>query len=607
MPARLQFAYGQPTCTFNPVLLPRLTKVRSSPTFNAEIRPSVSLGQQPLISFKTCVTVQQLPSPGQQEVIELQPFGNSILKKRIAIAVDTLPEPTPDFAPSAKVGSAATVRFRLDRADTVLRYDLHADSKSSNCTSEGTILSCELSPLALTQGASYQVQLVRSLGTSTALVLETSLTILDPITITDSSVEPGAIMYDAPTSLSLNTSKKLQSLGAIGLINTDSNEQFEGIDYAISDEGLIVQLTEPLPRKTNFELRIDQLEAEDSSRLDAPYLLPFSTSGGPTVSAVNIGSRRVNPATSITLTFDVGLKSDQDFAAFAQVEISGKPIALSIRHSDNKLTLNPTTDLPRCTDFNVRIQPGLVNEFAIGEGEAWQLSARTLCQTSFSIGRSVQGRHIMAYRFGSGASKIVFVGGMHGNEKSSVATLNAFIDYLEDRARDIPAHRSIIVIPNHNPDAYAASRRTNANNVDLNRNWPANDWQSSVQIPGGQTLPQGGGATPLDQPETAALASFINSQQPRLVLTYHAVARVIISNDVGDSATIGQKYAADTRYRFTDDSGSDDEFGYATTGEFEDWLADKKGIPAVLVELAYLNSSEFTAHRSAMWRIVTLP
>jgi hypothetical protein len=126
-------------------------------------------------------------------------------------------------------------------------------------------------------------------------------------------------------------------------------------------------------------------------------------------------------------------------------------------------------------------------------------------------------------------------------------------------------------------------------------------------MPGGVTLPNGGGTSPLDQPETQALAAYVQAQKPRLVLTYHAVARIIISNDTGDSITQAQNYARDSGYSFTSNASSHGTFEYATTGEFEDWLADKLNIAGILVELGTMSQNEFNTHRNAMWSMIQLP
>lgn len=120
-------------------------------------------------------------------------------------------------------------------------------------------------------------------------------------------------------------------------------------------------------------------------------------------------------------------------------------------------------------------------------------------------------------------------------------------------------------------------------------------------MPGGVYLENGGGTAPLDQPESSALASYINSFSPRLVLTYHAVASTVISNGAGDSYSLADLYSEHSGFAHYTSAHEDGIFAYLTTGEFETWLADKKGIPALLVELATMSSNELYSQRSAMW------
>lgn len=608
LPAGRVFSFGGQNCVFNPMLLPGLVSHKISDSFSASSPGTIQIAGYPVFSYQTCITAEQPPEAGRQEVVKLAPFGITVLSKHVLVLVGELPAIHARFDPAEAVGAASTLEFSLSVPDAVFGYLIASSSQSTPCTADGLAIACPLGLLDLAQGTDYALKLEQYFdGKLVRTIIETDITTLDPVIITGSSIAPDALVYDVPAVITLATNKNLVSAGAVELVQADSGEHVSGITYELAETDLTIVLAEPLPRKTAYELRIGNLTADDNSELTAAYVLRFTTSGGPKVTDISVGTRRVSVLADPLLHFDIGLKEDQDFGTFVRLEHDGKPVPASLSLRGNSLTIRSTARLNRCADYTVHVGAGLINEHGVGNGEAWSYSFRTICQSVFSIGTSAQGRSISAYRFGSGSNSIVFVGGMHGNEKSSVATMNAWIQYLEEHAREIPAHRSIVVIPNHNPDGYASSRRTNANNVDLNRNFPANDWQSSIEMPGGQTLPEGGGKAPLDQPESRALADFINREHPRLVLTYHAVARVVISNDASNSAVIGQAYARASGYRFTTDAGSDDEFGYATTGEFEDWLGDKKGIPAILIELSYMNSSEFNAHRSAMWNIVQLP
>src|SRR5205823_2459248 len=98
------------------------------------------------------------------------------------------------------------------------------------------------------------------------------------------------------------------------------------------------------------------------------------------------------------------------------------------------------------------------------------------------IGRSVQGRLIDLYTFapagaGAGDRPVLVMGTIHGNEPTSA---NFAAGLLADLRADpqLAAGVPVAVIPVANPDGLAANTRTNSNKVDLNRNFPANNWSA---------------------------------------------------------------------------------------------------------------------------------
>ncbi len=182
--------------------------------------------------------------------------------------------------------------------------------------------------------------------------------------------------------------------------------------------------------------------------------------------------------------------------------------------------------------------------------------------------------------------------------------LRSLIDYLEANIGVIPASRTIIIIPIDNPDGYAANRRTNANNVDLNRNFPANNWKAGVTEPGGVYLAYGGGTAPLSEPESRALANYVAGQNPVLVMSYHAAAHLVAANESGNSLSLAYIYGRLAGYPVYGNEAAS-EFDYDTTGAFEDWLHDAHAIPCILVELITKTGNEFTRHRSAMLNMIS--
>ncbi len=408
--------------------------------------------------------------------------------------------------------------------------------------------------------------------------------------------------------MTLTFNKEVRSLNGVELVQIAGDERRNiPVTKNAQDVTLTIMFGETLARQATFELIIQNVTAPDGGHLPEPLKLTFKTSGGPQVKGINIDRYKVSLSTNITLTFDTAVSGSQKLSDFIKVEANGKTIDTKLNREDNRVVINPDANLPRCAALRIRVLDGLENEHGISGGSAWSYNSRTICQETFSIGTSVQGRSITGYRFGSGNSAIVFVGTTHGDEKSSTHTLNSLIDYLERNPDVIPGHRTVVIIPNLNPDGYQANRRTNANGIDLNRNFPTNNWKKDVTMPGGWFNAGGGGSAPLSEPESKALADYLIKVKPRLVLTYHAAAGVVMPNDSGDSDELAQIYDQKSNLNYEPNNQTGQIFQYDTTGALEDWLHDKHDIPALLVELWTLAGNEFNKNKDAMLHMITLP
>jgi murein peptide amidase A len=127
------------------------------------------------------------------------------------------------------------------------------------------------------------------------------------------------------------------------------------------------------------------------------------------------------------------------------------------------------------------------------------------------VGTSVEGRPITAVRRGTPGGRVVLViGVIHGDEAAGLA----IVDLLEQY--DVPDNVDLWLIDSMNPDGVANNDRHNANQVDLNRNFPA-DW-GPIGVPGDG---QYAGPSAASEPETQAMVAFISEIQPDLVMWYH--------------------------------------------------------------------------------------
>jgi hypothetical protein len=207
------------------------------------------------------------------------------------------------------------------------------------------------------------------------------------------------------------------------------------------------------------------------------------------------------------------------------------------------------------------------------------------------IGQSVEGRDIMAYRFGTGPRILMLVGGLHGGwENNTVALMNELIAHFDTNPQAILPDLTLVLVPVANPDGLVHGRvaagRFNANQVDLNRNWGC-DWSADARWRDEAVNP---GEKPFSEPETSALSIFIQTQRPAVVLFYHSAADGIFAGHCGGdhgSMRMSQVLGEATGYSYGQPFTA-----YQVTGTAASWV-DSLGIPSADVELISWTASEF--------------
>ena len=219
--------------------------------------------------------------------------------------------------------------------------------------------------------------------------------------------------------------------------------------------------------------------------------------------------------------------------------------------------------------------------------------AQSAPYTTELVGTSAQGRPITAYRFGNGANRIAFIGGIHqGDESDSTDLINAAIDYYAQHVNAIPQDLTVIFIPAANPDGYVLKQRHNARGVDLNRNWPTADWKPDTYDKDG-LVKGGGGKAPLSEPETAALWNYIKNNNLIGVLWYHAQGGQVVdtmptANGKRLSSYLARLLAASIGYTYLDVFPY-----YDISGDVSDFL-NSKGVYSLTIELTSYNNIEWT-------------
>jgi protein MpaA len=127
------------------------------------------------------------------------------------------------------------------------------------------------------------------------------------------------------------------------------------------------------------------------------------------------------------------------------------------------------------------------------------------------IGRSVEGRPIIAVERGTrGGTVVLVIGVIHGDEPAGADIVRRLADV------PVPDGVDLWLVPSANPDGQANATRTNAHQVDLNRNFPYR-W-APLDQPGGSEY---AGTFAASEPETQAIVNLVRLIRPDLAIWYH--------------------------------------------------------------------------------------
>lgn len=171
-------------------------------------------------------------------------------------------------------------------------------------------------------------------------------------------------------------------------------------------------------------------------------------------------------------------------------------------------------------------------------------------------GQSVQGEDLVAVRVPAAAGevrhKVLCSANIHGPEFISGMVSFGLLEALltdPDRFATLRAHTELWVVPCLNPDGYRTTwsragsgplhlLRTNANGVDLNRNFPLPRGKPTRMLPGaGSSVPGAAtfrGTAPLSEPETHALDQLMQAQNFHASINGHSFMGTVIPARVTD-------------------------------------------------------------------------
>ena len=264
------------------------------------------------------------------------------------------------------------------------------------------------------------------------------------------------------------------------------------------------------------------------------------------------------------------------------------------------------------------------------------------------IGQTVDGNKLYDFRVGNPAAErhLLVFGGIHAREYiTAQLVMRQLVQLLSDQSangsyenmavRELLSNTEIHFIPMANPDgigisqlgieglrteavretvrqiaskdgkalteAYLRQWKSNANGVDLNRNFDAL-WESYNDHLGHASADHYKGTAPECELESKALADLTRQFQFDATLSYHTQGEVIYWNfgqegELKDmSLLLANRVSELTGYRL------DGNFQALDTAGYKDWAISKMGIPSLTIEAGRGGNPVDPAQMDAIWR-----
>ncbi|HEX6852806.1 MAG TPA: M14 family zinc carboxypeptidase [Candidatus Polarisedimenticolaceae bacterium] len=224
-----------------------------------------------------------------------------------------------------------------------------------------------------------------------------------------------------------------------------------------------------------------------------------------------------------------------------------------------------------------------------------------------SIGKSVQGRDLWIMKITDNPDaqedepEVRYIAAMHGDEVVGKEMCIELLHWLTDRYATDSRVSSLVdsteiwILPSMNPDGTAALRRYNANNYDLNRDFP-DQYDDPADTPAGR------------QPETQHVMNWTSGTSPVLTANFHGgavvanypydstpsgVSTYAVSPDDSTFVSIARTYADANPTMFASNADASFDRGicngsdwYAIRGGMQDWMYVWRGGKEITLEVS---------------------
>lgn len=201
------------------------------------------------------------------------------------------------------------------------------------------------------------------------------------------------------------------------------------------------------------------------------------------------------------------------------------------------------------------------------------------CFENLDWGKTYEGRSLPLYASSKaaltdGQSPILFIGGVHGDEPEGVELAKKTLSWLQSESyeKHIGEKPAWVLIPCLNLDGYLRNQRVNGQGIDLNRNFPSQNWKASPVRD--RYYP---GAKSGESPEVTQLVELIRNISPKVIIHCHSWNPCIVCSGPEDHP-YAKALAEASGYKLVND------IGYPTPGSLGDYGWFDLRIPVICIE-----------------------
>lgn len=176
---------------------------------------------------------------------------------------------------------------------------------------------------------------------------------------------------------------------------------------------------------------------------------------------------------------------------------------------------------------------------------------------------------------------VLVLGGLHGDEPKSVTVALRLIEMLTTD-RTMRSGARWVVVPVVNPDGYDRRKRRNANQVDINRNFPTENWVRNAR-----RSRMFGGRVSASEPETRAVMKAIARYGPERIVSIHSISGGRHCNNYdGRGKALALSMSRLNGYPVVA------SIGYPTPGSLGTWAGVERKIATITLELPSVHSAK---------------